>query len=269
MTRGHRQAGQAALETMIVMGFLFTLIFGFVHICMFVATKSLTNYAAFTAARADVGRWQPRPGGPAGAVGDSSGGTAAGSPTRPGSWSSRTSGAREYKGGLRRRGHPRVLLACPSGTRSSGGAGVRPGDRLRPGETPPTSVARRGGQQVTSGAGSGARPRARVGPDHGAGRLDAVHADDLRGARRQRGPAGEPARRAATGRGRGRLVRRHGAGRPDEPLRVLEPDGPEQLTPSRRASASASTSASAGPASPPSASSSTPTAACSAPRATS
>lgn len=49
--RSHRQAGQAALETMIVMGFLFTLIFGFVHICMFVATKSLANYAAFTAAR--------------------------------------------------------------------------------------------------------------------------------------------------------------------------------------------------------------------------
>jgi len=54
VTRGRRQAGQAALETMIVMGFLFTLIFGFVHICMFVATKSLTNYAAFTAARATL-----------------------------------------------------------------------------------------------------------------------------------------------------------------------------------------------------------------------
>jgi hypothetical protein len=54
VVRGHRQRGQAALETMIVMGFLFTLIFGFVHICMFAATKSLTNYAAFTAARADL-----------------------------------------------------------------------------------------------------------------------------------------------------------------------------------------------------------------------
>jgi Flp pilus assembly protein TadG len=47
-----RQAGTAALETMVVMSFLFTLIFGFVHICMFVVTKSMTNYAAFTAARA-------------------------------------------------------------------------------------------------------------------------------------------------------------------------------------------------------------------------
>lgn len=46
------QAGTAALETMIVMSFLFTLIFGFVHICLFVVTKSMTNYAAFTASRA-------------------------------------------------------------------------------------------------------------------------------------------------------------------------------------------------------------------------
>lgn len=46
------QAGTAALETMVVMSFLFTLIFGFVHICMFVVTKSMTNYAAFTGARA-------------------------------------------------------------------------------------------------------------------------------------------------------------------------------------------------------------------------
>lgn len=46
-----RQAGTAALETMIVMSFLFTLIFGFVHICMFVVTKSMTNYAAFTVSR--------------------------------------------------------------------------------------------------------------------------------------------------------------------------------------------------------------------------
>jgi hypothetical protein len=37
---------------MVVMSFLFTLIFGFVHICMFVVTKSMTNYAAFTGARA-------------------------------------------------------------------------------------------------------------------------------------------------------------------------------------------------------------------------
>jgi hypothetical protein len=37
---------------MIVMSFLLTLIFGFVHLCMFVVTKSVTNYAAFTASRA-------------------------------------------------------------------------------------------------------------------------------------------------------------------------------------------------------------------------
>ena len=47
-----REAGTAALETMFVMTFLFTLIFGFVHICLFAVTKSVTNYAAFTASRA-------------------------------------------------------------------------------------------------------------------------------------------------------------------------------------------------------------------------
>jgi hypothetical protein len=46
------QTGTAALETMVVMSFLFTLIFGFVHLCMFAVTKSMTNYAAFTASRA-------------------------------------------------------------------------------------------------------------------------------------------------------------------------------------------------------------------------
>jgi Flp pilus assembly protein TadG len=46
------QAGTAALETMVVMSFLFTLIFGFVHLCMFVVTKSMINYAAFTGSRA-------------------------------------------------------------------------------------------------------------------------------------------------------------------------------------------------------------------------
>ncbi|MEP7116821.1 MAG: TadE family protein [Acidobacteriota bacterium] len=51
-TARNSQAGTAALETMIVMSFLFTLIFGFVHICMFVVTKSMTNYAAFAASRA-------------------------------------------------------------------------------------------------------------------------------------------------------------------------------------------------------------------------
>ncbi len=34
-----REAGTAALETMVVMSFLFTLIFGFIHICLFVVTK--------------------------------------------------------------------------------------------------------------------------------------------------------------------------------------------------------------------------------------
>lgn len=47
-----RQTGTAALETMLVMGFLFMLIFGFVHLCMFAVTKSMTNYAAFAASRA-------------------------------------------------------------------------------------------------------------------------------------------------------------------------------------------------------------------------
>ena len=47
-----REAGTAALETMFVMTFLFTFIFGFVHICLFVVAKSVTNYAAFTASRA-------------------------------------------------------------------------------------------------------------------------------------------------------------------------------------------------------------------------
>ena len=48
------QRGTAALETMVVMSFLFTLIFGFVHICLFVVTKSMANYAAFTAMRTSM-----------------------------------------------------------------------------------------------------------------------------------------------------------------------------------------------------------------------
>ena len=51
-TGRERQDGQAALETMMVMSFLFLLIFGFVHMCMFAVTKSMTNYAAFAASRA-------------------------------------------------------------------------------------------------------------------------------------------------------------------------------------------------------------------------
>ena len=48
------QHGTAALETMVVMSFLFTLIFGFVHICLFVVTKSMANYAAFTEMRTSM-----------------------------------------------------------------------------------------------------------------------------------------------------------------------------------------------------------------------
>ena len=42
------------------MSFLFTLIFGFVHICMFVVTKSMTNYAAFTGVARHAGWREPR-----------------------------------------------------------------------------------------------------------------------------------------------------------------------------------------------------------------
>src|SRR5262245_13483073 len=57
MTRGKArrrpgESGTAALETMMVMSFLFIIIFGFVFLCLFVVTKSMTNYAAFAAARA-------------------------------------------------------------------------------------------------------------------------------------------------------------------------------------------------------------------------
>jgi len=48
------QAGTAALETMVVMSFLFTLIFGFMYLCLFVVTKSMTNYVAFTGSRAKL-----------------------------------------------------------------------------------------------------------------------------------------------------------------------------------------------------------------------
>ncbi len=48
------QARTAALETMVVMSFLFTLIFGFMYLCLFVVTKSMTNYAAFTGSRAKL-----------------------------------------------------------------------------------------------------------------------------------------------------------------------------------------------------------------------
>lgn len=45
------EAGQAATETMIMMLFLMLLIFGVVHMSMLLTTKSLVNFAAFSAAR--------------------------------------------------------------------------------------------------------------------------------------------------------------------------------------------------------------------------
>lgn len=43
--------GQAMTETMVVMSFLTLIIFGFVHMCMLAATKSVVSLAAFSAAR--------------------------------------------------------------------------------------------------------------------------------------------------------------------------------------------------------------------------
>ncbi len=61
--------------------------------------------------------------------------------------------------------------------------------------------------------------------DHRARVRDALHPGDVRGARGQRRPAGQPARSVA-GRGRcRRVVGRHGAGRAAQSLRVLEPAG--------------------------------------------
>lgn len=52
MWRGLRSArGQAFVETMVMMPFILLLIFGFVHMTMLIATKYVTNYAAFAAAR--------------------------------------------------------------------------------------------------------------------------------------------------------------------------------------------------------------------------
>ena len=45
------QAGQATTETLLTMSFLFLMLFGFVHLSMFAATKYLVNLAAFSAAR--------------------------------------------------------------------------------------------------------------------------------------------------------------------------------------------------------------------------
>jgi hypothetical protein len=49
-------------ETMVMMSFLTLIIFGFVHLCMMAATKSMVSYAAFAAARTVMVRgWQPPP----------------------------------------------------------------------------------------------------------------------------------------------------------------------------------------------------------------
>lgn len=144
--RGQREAGQAALETMIVMFFLFTLIFGFVHICMFAATKSFTNYAAFTAARADLvggnrntAAWQVMseiqwwPGGWAA--------NRARVVIQSGQWGPK------YQGGRRRKGI-RVTYALPFGYPVfRGGLGTVRAVGFSPSETAHTSVPETGDNQ--------------------------------------------------------------------------------------------------------------------------
>jgi hypothetical protein len=49
--RPSRERGQAATETMLMMFFLMLLVFGLVHMCMLLTTKSFVNYAAFSVAR--------------------------------------------------------------------------------------------------------------------------------------------------------------------------------------------------------------------------
>lgn len=49
--RGGHEAGQAATDTMLAMGFLMLLVFGFVHFCMLAVTRQVANFAAFGAAR--------------------------------------------------------------------------------------------------------------------------------------------------------------------------------------------------------------------------
>ena len=49
-TRG--RAGQAALEAMMMMAFMLLLVFGVMHMTMFIVTRYMVNYAAFAAARA-------------------------------------------------------------------------------------------------------------------------------------------------------------------------------------------------------------------------
>lgn len=49
-TRG--RSGQAALEAMMMMAFMLLLVFGVMHMTMFIVTRYMVNYAAFAAARA-------------------------------------------------------------------------------------------------------------------------------------------------------------------------------------------------------------------------
>lgn len=51
VVRGGR-SGQAALESMMMMGFLLLLVFGLMHLVMFAVTRYMVTYAAFAAARA-------------------------------------------------------------------------------------------------------------------------------------------------------------------------------------------------------------------------
>jgi len=53
--RARRHAGrrgQAALEAMMMMAFMLLLVFGLMHVTMFIVTRYMVNYAAFAAARA-------------------------------------------------------------------------------------------------------------------------------------------------------------------------------------------------------------------------
>ena len=70
--RTHRSPdalGQAMTETMVMMSFLTLIIFGFVHLCMLAATKSMVSLAAFSAARAVMVRSSQAPNVDAGLIG--------------------------------------------------------------------------------------------------------------------------------------------------------------------------------------------------------
>ncbi len=54
MSRRQGRRGQAMLESMLMMVFTLLLIFGFMHLTMFVVTRYVANYAAYAAARADM-----------------------------------------------------------------------------------------------------------------------------------------------------------------------------------------------------------------------